>query len=239
MATPIVWNQPGLVWNGAGVVWNGLNADAGNLKMSKVVLNLDGLTEAEIIVLGGDIATGLTQNAADLPNPDPTPAQITTATDAFKATKLDADTKAAAAEAATMAKNVSLATLKSVLTDSASWAERKIKDPVKLAKVYPLKKTPSPKPPLGQMEPPMLDFGANPGELLVKGKSLAGAVSYEFQCRYAGAGEAAWAHAKTASKAKVTLKGLNSGQKLQVRVRAIGAKEEEGPWSDLVEHLVP
>ena len=239
MATPILWNQPGLVYNGAGVVWNGLNAEAANLNMSKVVLNLEGLTESEIVILGGEIATGLTQNAGDFPSPDPTPAQINTATDAFKAAMLTAETKAQEAAAATMAKDVSLATLKGVLTDSASWAERKIKDPVKLAKVYHLKKPATPKPALGQMAPPMLDFGANPGELMVKGKALAGAVSYEFQCRYAGAGDGVWTHAKTATKAKVTLKGLNSGQKLQVRVRAIGANEEEGPWSDFVEHLVP
>jgi hypothetical protein len=43
----------------------------------------------------------------------------------------------------------------------------------------------------------------------------------------------------TASKSSATIPGLTSGAKLWARVRAVGADNQPGPWSDPATKVVP
>ena len=43
----------------------------------------------------------------------------------------------------------------------------------------------------------------------------------------------------TASKSSATIQGLTSGAKLWARVRAVGADNKPGPWSDPATKVVP
>jgi len=47
-----------------------------------------------------------------------------------------------------------------------------------------------------------------------------------------------WTDKANPTRSKCTLAGLTSGQKLWVRVKAIGANDE-GPWSDVAWKMVP
>ena len=236
MPTPLTWNAPGLLWNGPGLVWNGVAATPQTKLMSKIVLNLDNLTDTETAQLARNLADGLTINVADFPNPEVTPAQLTAAATASEAAVTTMTTRQQAALAATQAKEVALASLRSLLGDCASWAERKIKDPLKLMKVFTLKKPPTPISSLGQVQALAIRFGDHTGSLDLVWEPTTGARSYELQCRYAAG---AWIHAKTCTGSKISLADLQNAQMIQIRVRAIGPKGMEGPWSDLAEHLVP
>ncbi len=231
--------MPGLLWNAPGLTWNGNTSTPIKTTMPKIVLNLNGLTDTEVLTLADKIATGLTANAADFPQPDPTPAQISAARTAANTALTDAKLKDDASKAAYLTKDATFSALELLLTNSASWAERKIADPVKLQKVFDLKKTATPTGAIAQTQGLAITFGDNPGELDLIWQPDPKARSYEIQSRYLPQPGADWAHAKTSTKSKVTLTGLNSGKTAQLRVRTIGPKDLEGPWSDLAEHLVP
>ncbi len=48
-----------------------------------------------------------------------------------------------------------------------------------------------------------------------------------------------WAYKMTAAKSSATLSGLTTGARIWARVRAIGADNATGPWSDPAVKTVP
>jgi hypothetical protein len=66
-----------------------------------------------------------------------------------------------------------------------------------------------------------------------------GAKSFEVWTSADPMSETSWKFALSSGKSSVTLKGLTSGSKVWVRVRAIGADPEPGPWSDPAVKTVP
>ena len=205
----------------------------------QIALKLDTLSENQLVSKGNEISTGLTDNAADFTGISPTAAAIATATTTADDAITDAANKTKAAQAATIAKDAAIANLKTLLTDAAKWTESNVKDPVKVSKVFPLRKTPSPTPGIVQTLNLMLDFGGKSGQVAASWSPTPGARSYEVQVRYRDQAGSAWGTVKTLSASKYTIPGLTSGQVVQVRVRAIGSKGIEGEWSDLAEHMVP
>jgi hypothetical protein len=82
--------------------------------------------------------------------------------------------------------------------------------------------------------------GASAGTLDATWKSVRGARSYEIQINTTDPNvEANWSFKQSASKASDTLAGLTSGVKVWVRVRAIGARDDAGPYSDPATKTVP
>ena len=243
MAAPLTWNQTSpttLRWNGIGLTWNGVVAQP-NKRMPKIALNLQDLTDEELIQEARNIAGGIIANAADYTGVDPTPVEINAAADAAEAGLTDHAAKQLAAQAATEAKNNLLEVVRGKLTDVAGWGELKVKDAAKLMKVFTLKKSPTATTAIPQINGLAVTFGDNAGELDVVWEPEQLAKSYELQCRYLvnGNGNAPFTHARTVTGSKATLKQLNTAQVIQLRARAIGPRGLEGPWSDVAEHLVP
>ncbi len=160
-----------------------------------------------------------------------------TATDALEESITTATTQAIEAVNATAAKDDLRASGIALLNAAASWAEDNVKVPLKLSKVYTLQATATPTTSIAQFTDLAISFGDGPGELDTMWKSVDRAMSYELQWRLAAAGT--WTLAKTANKSRTRLIDLPSAPCIQIRARALGPNDIQGPWSDPGEHLVP
>jgi len=85
----------------------------------------------------------------------------------------------------------------------------------------------------------VLTEGDLEGTLDVAWDKVRGASSYEIQTSPDPITPTSWAFKQSASKSSATIEGLTSGAKLWVHVRAIGAGNTPGPWSDPATKVVP
>jgi hypothetical protein len=85
----------------------------------------------------------------------------------------------------------------------------------------------------------VLTEGDFEGSLDVAWDKVRGASSYEIQSSADPITSSSWAFKQSASKSSANVAGLTSGAKLWVRVRAIGAGNTPGPWSDPATKVVP
>ena len=206
--------------------------------MNIIVLDLKTKTDLEKAQALRDTAQKLTDNAADFPSAAPTPAQLIAAATAMETAITTNDAKQQVAQSSTAAKDASVAAGAALLTDAANWATLNVKDPVKLKKVYTLKKASVPTTSISQVTALALTFGDQPGWLnAMWNPPPENWKSFEVQVKLPGAPD--FAHFKSVSASSALLKGLPAGQTVQIRVRAIGPKSLEGPWSDVATHLVP
>ena len=74
---------------------------------------------------------------------------------------------------------------------------------------------------------------------VLKPELVRGAKSYEIQISADPPTPTSWTAKMTASKSSATIQGLTSGAKLWARVRAVGADNQPGPWSDPATKVVP
>jgi hypothetical protein len=81
--------------------------------------------------------------------------------------------------------------------------------------------------------------GDNDGSLDASWDALRGANSYEIQTSVDPVTPTSWTFKMSATRSSATLAGLTSGAKMWVRVRAIGASNSTGPWSDPATKTVP
>ena len=75
-----------------------------------------------------------------------------------------------------------------------------------------------------------LDFGFDKEDL---------AYSYEIEISVDPVSPTSWQKKMTVTKSSGTITGLTSGARMWVRVRAIGAHPNPGPWSDPAVKTVP
>jgi len=81
--------------------------------------------------------------------------------------------------------------------------------------------------------------GDNDGTLDVAFDPVRGALSYEIQTSVDPVTPTSFQPKMTAGKSSATVKGFVSGTKQWVRVRAVGAGNKTGPWSDPAAKTVP
>jgi hypothetical protein len=81
--------------------------------------------------------------------------------------------------------------------------------------------------------------GDSPGEIDLNWNPVSGAKSYEIHTATDPNTPASWAFKDNATKSKATLDGLTSASRIWVRVRAIGAGNTPGPWSDPATKVAP
>jgi hypothetical protein len=203
-----------------------------------IALNLKDLTDAEIAQQLRAKAQTLTDNPTDFPTPTPTAAQLTTAADDIDMAIATAEAKAREAKAATSAKDTTVETGRESLRALARYAEDKKLASEIVEKLFDLRKTPTPTTSIGKVLGLAATYGDKSGEIDLTWEPVPKARVYQVEWRAAGS-TGAWTLAKTPTASRVTVTGLPSGQRVDLRVRAIGPKELEGDWSDVAEHLVP
>jgi hypothetical protein len=203
------------------------------------VLNLPDANPQKIATELRAYAQKLTSHAVEVPDPDPTPAELTAAAQLIDDKKALSDAKDQDAKAATGVTLAAGQAGKNLLTMLVAWGEKNVTDPAKAALVFTIKKTATPTTEIAQVLGLALTFGDSPGRLDAHWEPVDKSRSYEIQIRYPAQPNADWIHFKTLSGSSAKLKDLLSAQVVQIRVRAIGPKGLEGPWCDFAEHLVP
>ncbi len=98
--------------------------------------------------------------------------------------------------------------------------------------------TPAPSAPLGQPQNLAVTAGDADASLDVSCDPPSGAKTFEWQITTADPVAGPYVTVKQTTASSATLTGLTSGQRVWVRVRAIGTKGE-GPWSDPATKIVP
>lgn len=207
--------------------------------MSKVRLSLDKLNADGTVALATTIITAMTGNA-NFTTPNPSLATITTEKTTTAAKIAAVNTLKASLATAVADRDAHVATLGGLLTQLGAYAENVTGgDKVKLesgglgvrADAAPITLT--------QVLNLVLTAGDFDGTLDVSYDPTRGATGYEIWTSVDPITGTSWAFNKTASKSSDTVPGLTSGTKLWVRVRATGANNAFGPWSDPATKTVP
>jgi hypothetical protein len=235
------FDTPGLLYDG-GATYDGSAAPQpkGN-KMAKAKLGLSTLNPQETIELTTQIVTMMTGNA-NFTTPNPTLAAITTQKNTTSTSIAAYDTSKAGTEAALVTRDANVTTLKNLLTQLVGYVENVSGgDAAKIesAGMSVRASTAAPVGPVTQVLELVLSQGDFEGTLDVVWKPVRGAKSYEIQISADPPAPTSWAAKMTASKSSATLEGLTSGTKLWARVRAVGADNKPGPWSDPAVKVVP
>ena len=209
--------------------------------MAKAKLSLSTLNPQEIIELTTQIVTMMTGNA-NFTTPNPTLAAITTQKNTTNTSITAYDTAKAAADAALATRDANVSTLKNMLTQLVGYVENVTGgDAAKIESAGMAVRASSTAPvgPMTQVLDLVLSEGDFDGTLDGVWKPLRGAKSYEIQISADPPTGTSWAAKMTASKSSATVEGLTSGAKLWARVRAVGADNKPGPWSDPAVKVVP
>jgi hypothetical protein len=211
--------------------------------MIQIVLNLRGLSDAEIEAKLRTLALAQTDNPTAAPGLTITAAALTAAADEIK-NKLAAKSAAdAAAKAATEDKDAAVEAGVELIRDYAPDVLQKTgKDAAKITLLGLATRDTTAGAgsiPAGQMVPTLsLAYGPNPGTLIAKCSRLPRLHSLEFQVNTTPNATPTWQHWTSETATPVTLTGLPAGALVQVRARGIFAGGP-GPWSDIAEQRVP
>ena len=207
--------------------------------MAKVKLAMGNMSPLEVTDLATQIVTMMTGNA-NFPTPNPTLAAITTQKNTTNTSITAQETTKATAEAATTTRDANLVTLKGLLSQLASYVENASGgDAAKIESAGMSVRADSTVPvgPMPQVADLVLSAGDFDGTLDAMWHPVRGAKSYEVQISPDPPGT--WTQKMASGKSSATIEGLTSGAKLWVRVRAVGADNKPGPWSDPAVKVVP
>jgi hypothetical protein len=208
------------------------------MNIAQIVLNIDHLTDDQLKTLLETKAQILTDHAADFPTPSPTAAELTAKAGVIAGLIATAKATEQAAKAAFSAKDTGVEEGRQMVRDLAAYVVQKKLAPSVVEMIFNFKKDPTPTTSIGPVLGLGATYGDKVGEIDLTWEPVAKARAYQVEWRGAGS-TGAWTLAKSPTASKVTLKALPSGQRVEMRVRAIGPKELEGEWSDPAEHLVP
>jgi hypothetical protein len=212
----------------------------GRSRVSKTKLGLSTLTPDEIVALAETIITAMTGNA-NFVTPIPTlPSMTTLKTTA--ATKIAAYNSAVAgASSALTDRDAAVMALAGGLTQLAAYVESITGgDRVKIESAgMSVRATPAPVGPMPQVQNLVATASDFDGSLDIGWDAVYGAGSYEVHTSADPVTAASWAYKDMSNKSTITLNSFTSGSKVWVRVRAMGANNQKGPWSDPAGKTVP
>jgi hypothetical protein len=209
-----------------------------NIKpMAQIKLNLFGLTIAEIIQLGKNVHTALTGNG-NVSTPNPTLIQLetlnTNAEDANDAYEAGKDTVAALKAARDTAV---VALMNGLRTEAHTVEVQTGGDPAKIITTgFSIKSSGSPVGLPTQVLDLKVTASDMDGTLKASWKKVRGASSYQIQTSPDPI--ATWTPKISVTKTRAEVNSLTSGDRIWVRVRAVGTSGE-GPWSDPAVKTVP
>ena len=208
--------------------------------MAKAKLGLDKLTPEELVAEATTIHTSMTGNA-NFTTPNPSLAALLTAiTNAQN--KLNAyNVAVTATQTALNDRDAAMAALRALLSLLAAYVDNVSGgDATKIASSgMGVRNTPGSIGPIGQVLNLVLVAGVDEGTLAASWPPVRGATCYEVQACPDPLVPANWSHKLTAGKASAMVNSFNSGTKQWLRVRAVGANNQTGPWSDPAVKTVP
>ena len=188
-------------------------------------------------------ALALSENPTAAPGMTTTPAILGAAADLIRDRRAAKATADAAAAAATTAKNAALEEARELLTDYSNevWkASGKNVEKVQLLDFNVRDDNAPPPPPnSGQMTNLSLKAGPNPGSLILKADPMERKIAIDCQVNTTPNLNPTWIPQAPFSATPYTLNDLPSGAMVQVRIRAVFAGGQLGPWSDIAELRVP
>lgn len=240
-AEPIKWND-GSTWS-KQATWNGVRESQPKvIKMAQATANISRLSEADFIKRAKELKAGMTGNAV-ITTPDPTVVAVGLLITEAENKMAIAKTADEAAQTANHNKDVALQLVAQALNQWCVQVQKESKgDPAIISSTnFGVKATPGPAGPLAQVQNLSLTEGDNPGELDAHWDPVKGRTNFEVAlCLGDPAVEANWHLVSSGTKSSCTLKGLTSGTKAWIRVRAKAPKaDNDGPWSQPATKIVP
>lgn len=199
--------------------------------MAKVKLNLDRLTDPELVALANAHSAAMTGNA-NFTTPLPTATALTTATtNVSNALAALAAARTAVATAMTN-KETTRDALEALLTQRGSYVElTSAGDEAKIESAgFSVRGTPAPVGPLPAPGNLVSTTGDTEGEIDLAWNPVRGAGSYEVVCMI-NTPPGAWQPVQTVTASRLAATGLTPGTVYAFRVRAVGAAGP-GAWSD-------
>ena len=234
---PLTWSSK-FKWNGKNglgqpLTWNGTFQNERINMAIHVSLGFAQLKGNDLLPFAANVVTGLTANA-DFPTPPVLATLLDTHRQAFEVA-LGKAIKGSVAD--TVAKDAARAVLVNDLRVNAAYVEQKAGGvATKITSTGYLVATHEHSP-VATMPKALIKeiLNSASSELLVRVEAIPNAHAYEAQIQSAGG---AWQPAGTSSQARrIRLGGLTPGTTYHVRIRAVGAAESYGEWSDPVSHI--
>lgn len=207
--------------------------------MAKIRTGSSKMTLAELIAATRAVITKMTGNA-NFATPKPSLLALTAAAEgaeyamnAVAVAKTVLDEKLLARDAAQTALIQAFEQEGAYVQSESGGDEAKI-----ISSGFGVRGAPSATGPVGQVQNLALSEGDMPGSLDSQWDPVANKNSYEVGLTTVDPVNGPYAQVATPTASKVSLTGLTSGQRVWVRVRAIGAAGP-GPWSDPATKIVP
>jgi hypothetical protein len=211
--------------------------------MAKVAMNLNNLSVNEKIAKGRAALTaaGSTEGVAVLGTPAPAEvAALLAATDALEVARDDREAKANAAMLATQAQADADAAFNLAFSNYARVGQNKSGgDATSIRAIGLAVAGTATAVSMTQVLNLAVSAGDEEGSLDAQWDPVRGARIYKVQISTdLTSPPQNWTDKSNPTRSRCTLTGLTSGQKLWIRVKAIGANDE-GPWSDVAWKMVP
>lgn len=207
---------------------------------NKIKLDLQGLTVPDKVQFMRQVVTQMTGNA-NFTTPAPTLASITTKANALESSFNAQQTAQQAAKAATTNLGTAEDAADAALNSLANYVEEASGgDTAKIESAGMT--TRAPKTPTTSLPAPQnlsSSAGDEDGVLDLVWDPVPKAKGYEVQTSPDPVTSTSWTFAETSSASKTSITGLPSGNKIWVRVRALGPKKIRSPWSDPAVKRVP
>jgi hypothetical protein len=234
------YDTPGLTYDSGVFYDDGFVPPIERKRMAKVKLNLDRLSDEQLIQRAKDIKTALTGNA-NFTTPTPALAAVGTLITTAE-TKLGSSNAAQqAAKQATTEKNVAMDALRFALNDWGTYVQLTSGGvPEKIQSAGMDIKAPSvPKTIPSMVQNLFITAGDAAGELDVQWDPELSANNFDLELSPDPVTATSWVrHQPTPTKSQATATGLTSGSRMWARVRAVNSAGH-GAWSDPATKIVP
>lgn len=209
--------------------------------MSKVKLNIKGLSVTELVARARQIAASLTNNP-HFANPQAIVTQITGAADAAETGHADAQAARQNSLTKTSISRDLTATLEGVLRQAAGYIESVAGDNESIILSTGLSlRTTTPAHSTGHTTAPTglsASAGDHEGEIDLSWDRVANAKSYVIERSSDPPTPTSWAHEAVSAKSSATITGLSSGTRYWFRVAAVTSSGQSG-WSDPAFKMAP
>jgi hypothetical protein len=203
-------------------------------KAAKVRIDVAGLTNDLLVTHIKNVATSMQANNASFPSPPVPLATLSAAAD--KLAGSDANAKAARQKAvlATSQRDEDRAAAVAYFNKTAAYVQMQSDgdETVIRSGGFDVRAAPTRLTQLAIVDGLVALAASKSSQAALKWKKVTGAKGYEVQACADPPSDAGYKHADTCTATRLAVTGLATGARLWVRVRAVGARDIKGPWSD-------